>query len=294
MRNLNLYQKLSLGVIFFMTATLLFLIVHGETSMAVHAPAPTLPADYENFHAEKIVLSKYVGSDTVFTFSVKEMYQRKRVSKLFVYENLKELFFRDVVLEVFTGFEGKPAIPLDDLGGSLKALESSLLPAKDALAENMTDVEMSLVSRVVMDSISLKIHLDNDSHVEITADEAVINSLFDMLIMSGNVRMYSKSRVVSATKAIWTSKHNGLFFPEGYSMNGVKQKEKAFFILHGQSFDEAIEVPAIDYSDVLDRKETDFYNGIAGNLTSMERLVLGIQPVSPEKKGGMLFNGQRD
>lgn len=277
MCRLKRYQKISICAIAALASLLLAAYLGKRASRAPQAPKD---AHYERFHAEGVALTKYAGEDLAYSLGIREIYQRKRVSKLFTYENLKELYLKGVSLDIRYARGG--GIPLDEIGKSFSAIESNLTPAREAAESGSLDVDMSLISRVVMESLEIRLRAGKGPGVSLTAKEGAINSLFDQLVLYDDVVLTAGGRVLRAKKAVWSAKDNGLYYPEGYADGGVTYAGRAFFRLSDDgTLVKAENPPEVDYADLLEKKEAGMYAAMARDLSVMEKLALGL-PVSME------------
>jgi len=126
---------------------------------------------YDNFKVEKISIVKRKDNRLFFSFSADRVVHRKRISKFFVYQNLKEIFLSGVQID-FYPYNMAPLknkntlLPLDDIGSTFASLGKPSTPIEEYLA-GKADIDLDLLSRIVFENLSLNIFLSPEAFAKV-------------------------------------------------------------------------------------------------------------------------------
>ena len=239
---------------------------------------------YDNFAADKIHIVKR-GEDNrlLFSISADKVVHRKRISRLFVYQNLKEIYMKVVKIDFYPhdnvsiNKNENIAIPVNDIGGSFISLGKPPTPIEDYLAGRV-DVKLDLLTRLLFEDLSINIHLPNSKKISLAARSAHINTDFKNIIMEGAVRIIaSDGKELIAPEAVWSKKFNGVYLPDGYILPDGFHQRKAFFVINQNGkFLRMSGTPDITYTDFIDEKENVLYAYLYQKMPAYARPMSGM------------------
>jgi hypothetical protein len=257
-------------------------ITQGNPSLPDIASLSHPEGYYDNFKVEKISIVKRKDNRLFFSFSADKVLHRKRISKFFVYQNLKEIFLSGVQIDFYrynmSPLKNKNSlIPLDDIGSSFTTLGKPSTPMEDYLAGN-ADIDLDLLSRILLENLSLNVFLSPDKKFSITAKEARINTDLENLVLEGPVMvMDSCGKEVLTSKAVWSEKFNRLYLPDGYTLKSEEHKGSAFFAINSQGeLSRVWKCPNIEYVDFIEEREKVLYSYLSKNMPPYLRLIFGL------------------
>jgi len=237
---------------------------------------------YDNFKVEKISIVKRKDNRLFFSLSADKVLHRKRISKFFVYQNLKEIFLSGVQIDFYpynmASLKNKNIlIPLDDLGSSFTTLGKPSTPIEDYLAGN-ADIDLDLLSRILLENLSLSVFLSPDKKFSITAKEARINTDLENLALEGPITIAdSDGKEMHASEAVWSKKFNGIYLPGWYILNNKQHKGKAFFAINTKGkFSKVLKTPDMECVDFIEEREKALYACLSKNMPPYLRLMFGI------------------
>ena len=238
--------------------------------------------NFDNFTVEKISIAKREGNRLFFSFSAYKVIHRKRISKFFVYQNLKEILLSGVQIDFYpynmASLKNKNIlIPLDDIISSCASLGRPSTPIEEYLA-GKADIDLDLLSRVVFENLSLNIFLSSDKQFSISAKLARVNVDFENIVLEGPIKIVdSKGKELHASEAVWSRKFNGIYLPEGYILNNKQHKRKAFYAIDTKgNFSKILKTPDIEYVDFIEEREKVLYAHLSKNMPPYLRLMFGI------------------
>lgn len=256
------------------------------------------------FMAENVLLKKKEGERTVFSISVRRVLSRNRSSKFFVYHNLKEMYMSGVTIDAYASenrwfrqgqkiaasysSEGvaskrcdsrsrRLVIPLAEIGISFTAFGDPSTSIRDYLA-GCYDINLEVLTRFVIDDLMMHIHLPERRMFSILAKHARINMDAENIIFDGQVSfLSSRGQELSATQAVWSGIHDGIYFPNGYTSRDGYHEGKTFLIVDRYSrISKAYSVPDTEYTDFVERGEKILYDNISKKTPPYLRAALGI------------------
>jgi hypothetical protein len=237
---------------------------------------------YDNFKVEKISIVKRMDNRLFFSFSADRVVHRKRISKFFVYQNLKEILLSGVQIDFYPYNmrhlkNQNTLIPLDDIGSSFASLGKPSTPIEEYLA-GKADIDLDLLSRILFEDLSINIYLPSDKKFSITAKFARVNTYFENIVLEGPVTIVDSSgKEMHASEAVWSKKFNGIYLPGGYILNNKQHNGKAFYTIDTKgNFSKVLKIPDIEYVDFIEEREKVLYAYISKNMPPYLRLMFGI------------------
>jgi len=250
-----------------------------------NAEQPTTAAErpYDKFRAGKINLLEYDQDDLIIKLSVEEIIHRKRRSRLFEYQNLKELYFNQTVFDIYIHKPFHSAnnyrIPFDLLercvhlapgAGAAKPIESYL--------KETSDSDLDILSRIKFDRLALNVHYPTGDSLGVTAEKASIGGDFQSFVLEGDVRILSPyGEVLRAPQAVFSRGLDGILFPSGHFRQEKYDRNKTFYrlIANGRLV-RLPQAPSVNYADPLEAKEEELYGKIFNKLPPYQRIMFGI------------------
>ncbi len=299
--------KIILTILIFLIAAM----VSADSHMAAVSAEPLLEIsgantaedDVADFEANDVRLVMKEDSRTMLRLSANSIVRRKRRSQLFCYQNLRELYLSGVRIDVFSNGKALPdtesniplakcdscgktsllekhekiSMPVTALDNGLRALGKPLTSFNAYLA-GTGDIDSNLLSRLILEDVSINLHLSPDNHIFFKATRAVIAVGSNNIVFEGAVRISdSEHNETSTSKAVWSNKYGGVYFPEGYKSQNTSYRAKTFYSLEKNgNFVLAKNLPHINYSDFLEEKERKIYSKILKKLPMQARFVLGM------------------
>jgi len=249
--------------------------------------------DYDNFTADKINI-RHSGADSniLFNLSADKAIHRKIRSRLFVYQNLKEIYISGTTIDFYCSSTGhgdpdkigapsenglnKIHIPVNDMGRVILSLARPSTSADEFIAGH-AGADMDLLIRILFGKLSVNIHCVSGNKVSINASRARANVDSGNIIFEENVRIVaSDGNTIKTTRAVWSNRFSGLLLPEGYNALKGSRNERAFFVIDPDGkFSRALNVPKIVYEDPLEEKESIFYTRVFEKMPAHVKLMAG-------------------
>lgn len=280
------YRRLSLTVIASLAAitALFFFTAHKESEVAGQRLHADRAVEFDRFYLTGVSASKYEGGRTSFSFDADRIVHRKRRAKFFVYQNIKEIYISNLKMDAYAGAsvpsaDGKAtAVPLGDMFDIFTMLNGSQTPPGEYPADN-PDPNLSLLSRVVIDGLTMNMHLHNGQMVVIAARGAIANAYSGNLVFEESARVvFSNGEELTAPVGVWSKEFKGIYLPKGYLFRNDYHRERAFFrITEDGRFLNARQIPDFRYLDPIKEKEEVLYSNISGKIPASAAFALGIQ-----------------
>jgi hypothetical protein len=283
------FQKVGLFVgslVLALSMTLLVYYVaanHRPPESAVPSPFAE-GRQYDKFQFSGVKSFEYDGyGGLTIKLSADSIIHRKRKSKFFEYQNLKELYLDRAVLDLYPGKEPSLAegrcLPFALLAKSINLVPGAG-PARsiESYLQETGDIDLDILSRVLFDDFSLNIHYPTGRFLAITAEKAWIGGDFQSLVLEGAVRVISTGgEVVRASRAVVSRRFDGILLPSGYLRQEVYQSHQAFFRLTAEGrLAWSSRAPRVEYGDQLEAKENEFYGRILGKIPPYQRVMFGL------------------
>lgn len=168
-------------------------------------------------------------------------------------------------------------IPVDDIGKTFTSFGYSYMTSEDYLASN-ADIDSDLLTRILVDDLSVNIHLPNRKKISLSGKNARLDVDFENIVLEGPANITaSDGEELTASEAVWSKRFNGIYLPKGYKLQGNYLKNQAFFILDKESrFSKVSRVPRINYKDLIEDKEEAFYASLSKKMPTYAKFLLGI------------------
>jgi len=263
-------------------AFLIYPSVHSsKEENAAHPPAAE--RSYDKFRAGNIKLLEYDQDVLMTKVSAGEIIHRKRRSRMFEYQNLKELYFNHTVFDIYLHksfhSENNYLIPFDLLercvhpvpgAGAVKPIESYL--------KETSDSDLDILSRIQFDRLTLNVHYPTGDSLEVTAEKASISGDFQSFVLVGDVRiLFPHGEVLRAPQAVFSRGMDGILFPSGHFRQEKYDRDKTFYRLIADGrLVRLPQAPNIQYRDPLEAKEEELYGRILKKLPPYQRIMFGI------------------
>ena len=237
---------------------------------------------YDNFRVDKISIMKRQDNRILFSLSADKVIHRKRISKLFVYQNLKEIYMSGIKIDFYPynniSIRHKNiAIPVDDIGSIFTSLGKPSTSIEEYLAGN-ADIDLDLLSRLLLEDLSINIHLPDNKNIVLTAKSTRINIDLENIVLEGHVKVItSDGKELLASQAVWSRKFNGIYLPDGHTLQNEQRKGKAFFAITTKGkFSRVWKCPNIEYVDLLEEREKDLYAHLSKKMPAYARFMFGM------------------
>lgn len=239
--------------------------------------------DYDKFRLDKISVVKRENGRIFLHLYADSVIHRKRISKLFVYQNLKEIYISGAKIDFFIYDNTSKnnlrsiMIPVVDIGKSFTSFGYSYMTSEDYLAGN-GDVDSDVLTRILFDDISINIYLPNKKKLSLLGKIGRSCTDFENIIFEGPASIVSSDgRELIAPKAIWSKKFNGIYLPDGYTLQSNYIKKETFFIIDQEGrFSRISRSPKIVYRDLIEEKEKIFYAKVYKKIPAYAKFMLGI------------------
>lgn len=276
-------KRFLIGLVVLSIAGLGCLVIHsGKREGGAHLQTE-VERPYDKFRVGEINLVEYDHEGLIIRLSVEEVIHRKRRSRLFEYQNLKELRFAHTLLDIYPRKPGNSSnnygIPYDLLGRCFHFVPGSGTPKpiESYLKEN-SDIDLDVLSRIQFDDLVLNIHYPTGASLAVTAEKAYSGGDFQSFVLVGSVRIITPhGENVHAPLAVFSRKFDGILFPSGHFRQESYEGKKTFYRLNTEgSLLRLTQFPDIKYVDPLEVKEEELYDKIFRKLPPFQRIMFGI------------------
>ncbi|MDH4230827.1 MAG: hypothetical protein OEW04_02230 [Nitrospirota bacterium] len=238
--------------------------------------------NYDQFYVDKLAIVMREGGKVVFSLSADKIFKRKRISKFFVYQNLKEICISGVKIDIYSYNKksltnNNVLIPVDEIGRSVTSMGKPSTPVEDYLAGN-ADIDLDLLSRLLFEKLTLAIHTSPKKKMLIEAESAKINIDMENIVFEGDIKVIDSDGVVINTEeVVWSRKHAGIYIPGKYNVGSMFSTGKSFFgINRNGEVLKMLAVPVIEYVDPLEEREKVFYANISKKMPGYARFMFGM------------------
>jgi len=234
----------------------------------------------KGFWAKNVSLVHRSGDELLLKLTADNIVHRRRTTKLFVYQNYDEIFLRGLRVDFPLIEQGRGRqrikLPLREIEEGLRGISESSSPAETASPE-ADQPEVDVLSRVQIDEVFFRMLPHGQGPIELSARQAKISGDFKAILFEGGVKLLSRKCNIEAPKAIWSSEHDGLLFPTGYSENRKRRFGKVFLSLRASGLCQKVSpVPQVAYVDLLEEQEAALYASISQHVPAYARFMLGI------------------
>lgn len=239
--------------------------------------------DYEKFRLDKISIIKRENDRVFFYIFADKVIHRKRISRLFVYQNLKEIYMSGVKIDFYL-YDNTPknyhkgiTIPLAGIDSCFKSFGNPATPMEYYSSGN-ADINSDLLTRILFDGLSINIYLPNRKKISIEGKSARLSINFEDIVFEECAKIVSSDgKELYASQAVWSKKFNGIYLPDGYKLQKNYTKKEAFFTIDREGrFLKASQIPKIDYADPIEDKEKVFYDSLSKRMPPYVKFMLGI------------------
>lgn len=237
------------------------------------AGEPLLPGDLEL--AGLSVFGGDVGEPRLSLAADGARYERRKTGNgIFTYQNFTELRLSDVSAELHPRQPASASESPFDLLGALSTAIGAFA-GSDGASGDEVESEAQLLSRVLFDRLTIRIHSAHGGMVSIEADRARGDPDFEALIFEGPTTLVdSVGHTLRAPRAIWLRDRAGVVVPAGHEIDGEVREREAFFAIdHEGALAERFPVPTVSVLDPLLEMEDRLFGGIE---SAVLRAVLGI------------------
>jgi hypothetical protein len=249
---------------------------------------------YDNFRIKNISAVRRDGNKVIFSLTADTVIHRKRISKLFVYQNLKEIYMSDIGLNIY--FDQYPDNVFQLVYDSLKTLiflnkseDSSVVD--DTYSRGISyephespehndwdgrDIDLDFLTRILFDNVTVVIYLPRNEKVSLSFTNARMNSDFENIVLEGLKVISYRGQELCACQGVLTKRYIGIYLPEGYTLGNNYFKEKAFFAITSKG--ELVKndrLPEIEYADKIEEYEEVLYSNLTKKIPKHVRIMLG-------------------
>jgi hypothetical protein len=236
---------------------------------------------YDNFRVEHISVVRKKDNKPHFVLTADEVVHRKRASKLFLYQNLKEIYVSGAKVDIYLNnisSSGNSSLPFDEMNEIFASLGKQSTSLDDYSAGKVADSDLDLLSRIFFENLSLNIYYPDSKKISFSALYASVTPDLNNLVFSGTVQFTdSMRRKFVSSKVVWSKKHNGIYFPEGYTLQNSQHRNKSFYAVSKDGdFSRLSDIPAIDYADYLEVAESRLYAKLMKKLPPYAKMMLGL------------------
>jgi hypothetical protein len=237
--------------------------------------------DYDNFRIEHISVVRKKDNKPHFILTADEVVHRKRASKLFLYQNLKEIYVSGAKIDIYLNnisSSGNSSLPFDEMNDIFASLGKRPTSLDDYSAGKVADSDLDLLSRIFFENFSLNIYYPGRKKISFSALYAAVTPDLNNLVFSGTVQFTdSMRRKFVSSKVVWSKKQNGIYFPEGYTLHKSQQRNESFYAVNKDGdFTRLWNIPAIDYADCLEVAESRLYAKLMKKLPPYAKMILGL------------------
>jgi len=235
---------------------------------------------YDNFRAENVSLIRKKDNKLFFVLTAEEIIHRKRFSRLFLYQNLKEVYISGAKIDIYFNALSSAGnnLLMDEIHDILRSLGKESTSIDEYFSGKVPDSDLDLLSRIFFENLSLNIYYPDRKKISFSALYATVTPDLNNLVFSGTVQFTdSMRRKFVSSKVVWSKKHNGIYFPEGYTLHNSQYRNKSFYAVNKDGdFSRLWNIPAIDYADYLEVAENRLYAKLMKKLPPYAKLMLGL------------------
>lgn len=240
-----------------------------DESEAVRASSVRIETDlYDSFLLKGVSLIESQDGRSTVNIWADKIVDRKRTTAhgLITYENLKELHVLGAKIEVSLGHGDSI---LSRLRQSLTMLGALIHPSPlEDLDVNLVDTDASILTRIRFTDLLITVHLPDQRTLSIEANTARLNLIPSAFVFRQPLTvLLDNGRKLEASRAVWSEEHGGIFFPEGYAMNGVPGPRQGVLTISTRGFfltRASTPLPSFKIQDLIEARE----NALLGPLLS--------------------------
>ncbi len=249
-----------------------------DESEAVRAPNFSSETEaYDSFLLKGVSLIESQNGRSIVSISADKITDQKRRTAfgLITYENLKELHVLGAKIKVSLGHGD--TIPLL-LRQSLTMLAALSHPAPlEDLDGNLLDTDSSVLTRIRFTDLLITVHLPDQRMLSIETKAARLNLMPSAFVFLHPLTvLLDDGGKLEAPRAVWSEEHGGIYFPDGYEMNGVSGPREGVLTIRTRGFflsGASTPRPSITIRDLIEDQE----RGLLGPL--LKRVPKSLLPV---------------
>lgn len=201
--------------------------------------------------------------------------KRRTAYGLITYENLKELHVLGAKMKVSLGHGDTILIRLRQTLTTLAALNHPS-PLED-LDANLVDTDASVLTRIRFTDLLITVHLPDQRMFSIETKAARLNLIPSAFVFLRPLTvLLDDGGKLEASRAVWSEEHGGIYFPEGYEMNGVSGPREGVLTISTRGFflsGTSTPLPSFKMRDLIEERE----NALLGLL--LNRVPKALLPV---------------
>lgn len=271
------------SLVFSVLIALSFFHFYNEMAPVVKGVSPDIsigiPIEkaYESFSAENIAIAKKQNDKVLFSVTANRVIHRKRASRIFIYQNLKEVYLSGVAIDLYT-YNKANMIMFEDFGCILTTLGNRAITFDDYASGTVPDSELDILSRIILEDIIIKIHYPGGKTASVESPKATVNFITGNIVFNDRVKLTDATgRILCSKIAVWLKGYKSFYFPDGYSRGGVQYIRKAAYTLREDGrFSRPLRIPKIRYVDFIEKSEEEFYSKIFKKLPPYVRMMFGV------------------
>lgn len=227
------FHRRFIGRLFLLAATFgaIFLILW-RANVTMEQPTPQLSLKameddleepFDRFKLSGVTMTVVDRDHQFLRLGAEKIVHKNRTAGLFTYYNLKEIYISDLGVQVYPREATPSAVsqPFSSISHRLSSFFDVTMPENLRSADFLSnlDTDASIVTRLLIDGLSLTIHLGNNQQVVIRSQKAVVDQ--GGVTLAGDFLLTSSDgKKLSGTTAIWVKGLEGLYFPDEYLLKG--------------------------------------------------------------------------
>lgn len=239
--------------------------------------------NYDQFYVDKLTIVRREDGKKFFSLSADKVFKRKRISRFFVYQNLKEICISGVKIDIYSYNKNSltknntVVIPVEEIGVSITSMGKPSTPIEEYLAGN-SDIDLDLLSRLLLEKLTLNIHISPEKKISINAESAKINIDLQNIVFEGDIKVIDSNGIVMyADEGVWSIKHEGMYLPGGYISRNRHCQGKSFFSINrAGELAQSLKIPYMEYIDPFEEREKVFYAEISKKMPGYARFMFGM------------------
>jgi len=201
------------------------------------------------------------------TISADQILHRNRQSGSIVFYNLNEIYAVNLSLSLDASREPPLQVLVSDIPSFYKLIPFSAKEpssgdgSTEQNSAEQNSAEQDMVTRIIADGFQMQVTYNAGRVAAISAGRATLMTQDQNIVFERDVAIQdSGGRRLRAPQAIWSSRHEGILFPQGYSEqepNRNKKQTVAFFQLNQNgTLTKKEKLPAIQlHQDLVDQLE---------------------------------------
>ena len=214
---------------------------------------------YDSFLLKGVSFIESQNGRSIVSIYADKIADRKRRTAygLITYENLKELHVLGAKIKVSLG-PGDTILEL--LRQSLTMLAGLNHPSPlEDLDANLLDTDASVLTRIRFTDLLITVQLPDQRMLSIETKAARLNLIPSAFVFLRPLTvLLDDGGKLEASRAVWSEEHGGVYFPEGYEMNGVSGPRAGVLTISTRGFflsGASTPLPSITIRDLIEDQE---------------------------------------